>query len=81
LPDKDGVKSLLDILGHSKQFRVVEMLAQGLSNKQIAAQLGTTEGVIKNYMRAILDETGCWSRMEVAVRYLSEKQQGKYAVR
>jgi two-component system, NarL family, nitrate/nitrite response regulator NarL len=47
--------------------RVVELAASGLKNKEIAAQIGTTESVVKNYMCRIFDKLGLWSRLELAL--------------
>jgi DNA-binding NarL/FixJ family response regulator len=43
------------------------MVWEGLTNKQIALRLGTSEQVIKNYLRATFDKLGVWSRLELAV--------------
>lgn len=51
------------------KLEVARLVISGLSNKEVAARRGTTEHVIKNYMRVVLDATGCWSRSELAARY------------
>jgi len=40
---------------------------QGCKNKEIAIRLGTTEQVIKNYLRSIYDKTGVSDRLELAL--------------
>jgi DNA-binding NarL/FixJ family response regulator len=42
-------------------------MLRGLSNAQIAARVGTSENMIKNHFRAIMDVTGMDSRVEVAL--------------
>src|SRR5580765_5877089 len=37
---------------------VIELVAQGLKNKEVADAIGTTEHVIKNYLRSIYDKLG-----------------------
>src|SRR5699024_12087254 len=37
-----------------QQFRVLQMVSQGLLNKQIAYELGVTEATVKTHMTAIL---------------------------
>jgi two-component system, NarL family, nitrate/nitrite response regulator NarL len=48
---------------------VIELVAQGLRNRDVAQTLGTTEFVIKNYLRNIYDKLGVWSRLELALWY------------
>jgi DNA-binding NarL/FixJ family response regulator len=40
---------------------------QGYKNKEIASQLGTTEQVIKNYLRNVYDKIGVSDRLELAL--------------
>jgi DNA-binding NarL/FixJ family response regulator len=40
---------------------------QGYKNKEIATQLGTTEQVIKNYLRNVYDKIGVSDRLELAL--------------
>lgn len=48
---------------------------EGLTNKEIAVREGTTEQVVKNYLRRIVyDITGTWSRLELATRYAASPQ-------
>lgn len=49
------------------QQRVVELVAEGCKNREIASQLGTTEQVVKNYLRIIFDRVGAFSRLELAL--------------
>ena len=48
---------------------VIELVAQGLKNKEVADAIGTTEHVIKNYLRSIYDKLGLWNRVELALWY------------
>lgn len=50
-----------------QQFRVLMMLAEGLLNKQIAAELGVSEATIKAHVTAILRKMGLRSRTQAAV--------------
>ena len=49
--------------------RVIELVAQGLKNGEIAEVMGTTEHVVKNYLRVIYDKLGLWNRVELALWY------------
>jgi len=38
-----------------------------LTNRDIAKVIGTTEQVVKNYLRTTFDKLGVWSRLELAL--------------
>jgi DNA-binding NarL/FixJ family response regulator len=50
-----------------QQFRVLDMLADGLLNKQIAAELDVSEATIKAHVTAIFRKLGVRSRTQAAV--------------
>ncbi|MBA3913212.1 MAG: response regulator transcription factor [Acidobacteriales bacterium] len=50
-----------------KELRIVALIVQGFKNKEIASQLGTTEQVIKNYLRNVYDKIGVSDRLELAL--------------
>lgn len=50
-----------------KEMQIVALIVQGFKNKEIANQLGTTEQVIKNYLRNVYDKTGVSDRLELAL--------------
>ena len=50
-----------------QQFRVLLCLADGLLNKQIAAELGLAENTVKVHVTAILRKLACYSRTQAAV--------------
>ena len=54
-----------------RERRIIRLVAEGLKNKDVAAITGTTEHVIKNYLRVIYDKLGVWSRLELALWYES----------
>lgn len=49
--------------------RVIERVAQGLKNSEVAGAISMTENVVKNYLRAIYDKLGLWNRVELALWY------------
>ncbi len=51
----------------AKEAQVATLVWQGLSNKDIAGVLGTSEQVIKNYLRTTFDKLGVWTRLELAL--------------
>lgn len=50
-----------------KELRIVALIVQGYKNKEIATELGTTEQVIKNYLRNVYDKIGVSDRLELAL--------------
>jgi DNA-binding NarL/FixJ family response regulator len=50
-----------------KEIRVATLVWEGMTNKQIAGLIGTTEQVVKNYLRTTFDKLGVWSRLELAL--------------
>lgn len=50
-----------------KELRIVALVVQGYKNKDIATELGTTEQVIKNYLRNVYDKIGVSDRLELAL--------------
>ena len=58
-----------------RKRRVIELVAQGLKNRDIANAIGTTEHVVKNYLRAIYDKLGLWNRVELALWYEARRHE------
>lgn len=56
-----------------RQREVVRLLADGLSNAQIAETLSLAEDSVKKYVSRILGVTGCQSRMELALLARSQR--------
>ena len=56
-----------------KELRIVALIVQGYKNKEIAQQLGTTEQVIKNYLRNVYDKIGVSDRLELALFTIHHK--------
>ena len=54
---------------NTTERRVIELVAQGLKNREVAEQIGTTEHVVKNYLRIIYYKLGLWNRVELALWY------------
>ncbi len=50
-----------------KEMLIVSCVAQGMKNKDIAAEIGTTEQVVKNYLRRVYDKLGVSDRLELAL--------------
>jgi DNA-binding NarL/FixJ family response regulator len=57
----------------TKELNVIAYVTQGMRNKEIASQLGTSEQVIKNYLRKIYDKLGVSDRLELALYWLNRQ--------
>lgn len=58
-----------------RELEVIRLTAEGLSNKEIAARLYLSEGTVRNYLTTILDKLNLRDRTQLAVFYLSGRQQ------
>jgi len=65
--DEDSVGARVRDRLTPKEMKIVALIVQGCKNKEIAQRLGTTEQVIKNYLRSIYDKTGVSDRLELAL--------------
>ena len=73
------VKTMIDISKHQEagaemshlfsphQIDVLDLVSEGLKNKEIARCLSMSENMIKNDLRRIFDLAGCNTRVEVVV--------------
>ena len=52
----------------TRELEVLRALCEGLSNKEIAAKLGLTEGTVKNHMTQVLSKLGVLDRTQAALR-------------
>ena len=50
-----------------KELWIISGVTQGLRNKDIAQEVGTTEQVVKNYLRKVYDKLGVSDRLELAL--------------
>ncbi|MFG2537137.1 response regulator [Streptomyces sp. NPDC048511] len=51
-----------------RERELMELVAQGLSNRQIGSRLGITEGTVKRHLRNIFDKLGATSRLDAVNR-------------
>jgi DNA-binding CsgD family transcriptional regulator len=56
-----------------KEALIVSCVTQGMKNKEIATRVGTTEQVVKNYLRKVYDKLGVADRLELALYCLNSR--------
>lgn len=69
LPALQAVYSGQTVFGQE----IIRLIADGYSNKEIAAELFLGEGTVRNYLSAILDKLQLRDRTQVAVFYYQHK--------
>ncbi len=65
----------------TRELQIVGLVVQGLKNRRIAEDIGTSEQVVKNYLRAIYDKTGSSDRLELALFTLHHRSLAEAAAR
>ncbi len=70
-----GLSSGFDPSGYTeRELEIIEAVAEGLSNKEIAKKLFISEGTVKNYITTILSKEGLSHRTALAVYYLTGRK-------
>lgn len=54
-----------------REMEVVELIAEGYSNQEIADKLYLSNGTVRNHVSLILEKTGLSHRTQIAVQYLN----------
>lgn len=55
-----------------REIEVVRLIAEGLSNQQIAEKLFLSNGTVRNHISTILEKTGLEHRTQIAVMWLKQ---------
>lgn len=77
--EEDSQETVLEAKGdlndiNYTEWKVIEKVSSGLSNKEIASSLHFSEGTVRNYLSAILDKLQLRDRTQLAIWYI---QSGK----
>lgn len=56
-----------------KEWELITLVAQGMSNKEIAAQMFLSEGTVRNYLSQILEKLDLRDRTQLAIFYFNHK--------
>lgn len=52
-----------------KEYEIIQLVAQGLSNKEISAKTFLSEGTVRNYLSTVLEKLNLRDRTQLAVFY------------
>lgn len=52
-----------------KELEIIELVSEGLSNKEIASELYLSEGTVRNYLSSILEKLKLRDRTQLAIFY------------
>lgn len=55
-----------------KEQEIIELVADGLSNKEIASKLYLSEGTVRNYLSTILEKLNLRDRTQLAIFYFTK---------
>lgn len=71
----DRIRGLAEAFGGAgrpllapRERQLIRFVRQGLRNREIAQQLGVTEGTVKVYLHSVFDKLGVSNRTELAIR-------------
>ena len=56
-----------------KELEIIELVADGLSNREIANKLYLSEGTVRNYLSSILEKLELRDRTQLAVFYYQNR--------
>jgi DNA-binding CsgD family transcriptional regulator len=73
MPDRYGSREL-----KPREYAIIELVAQGLTNREIGRKIGRTEPGTKNVLRVIYDKLGLDSRLQLALWW--EAHHGPYRI-
>lgn len=67
-------KNIFEMLLTPRELEIAELIAEGLSNKEIGEKLFLSNGTVRNHISAILEKTGLEHRTQIAVYYLKNRR-------
>ena len=76
IPDLMKSAEVFDYSGYDisdKEYEIITLVAEGLSNKEIAEKLYLSEGTIRNYLSTILEKLDLRDRTQLAIFYYQHK--------
>lgn len=76
IPDLLLKESSFDYSGYDiteKEYQIITLVAEGLSNKEIAQTMFLSEGTVRNYLSSILEKLSLRDRTQLAVFYYQHR--------
>jgi DNA-binding NarL/FixJ family response regulator len=74
VPKQRRVDPAVESLMTKRETDVVRLAVEGLSNREIARELGLTEHTVKNYLFRIFDKLGVSNRVELVLSCLRQEE-------
>jgi DNA-binding NarL/FixJ family response regulator len=62
-----------------REGQVVNLVADGLTNREIASRLGLSEHTVSNYLFRIYNKLGVSNRVELVLYVMKQREQGRIA--
>lgn len=76
IPELLHPSSRFDYSGYNineKEYKIIQLVADGCSNKEIASELFLSEGTVRNYLSIILEKLELRDRTQLAVFYYQHR--------
>jgi two-component system nitrate/nitrite response regulator NarL len=51
----------------TRELEIVKLIAQGMTNKDVARECDIAEETVKRHLKNIFDKVGVWNRLELAL--------------
>lgn len=61
-----------------RQWQIAELVAEGMTNFEVAKVIGKTHWTVRNALRTIFDETGMSNRTELALWIVAHKERKQH---
>lgn len=65
-----AMNNLMELMLSPREFEIVTLIGEGLSNKKIGERLFLSNGTIRNNISTILEKLGLEHRTQIAIQYL-----------
>lgn len=75
IPELMQTQKAFDYATHGlteKEYAIMELVAKGLNNKELAEELFLSEGTIRNYLSVMLEKLNLRDRTQLAIFYYTE---------
>lgn len=79
IPELMQTKNAFDYTKHGlneKEYAIMELVAKGLNNKELAEELFLSEGTVRNYLSVMLEKLNLRDRTQLAIFYYTKGENG-----